>query len=1366
MGVVYRAHDPLLGRDVAIKIVAAEMLTPEIETRLRREAQIVARLDHPAIITVHDIGRHEGALFVVMPVVPGVAMRTLMTRGALRLGDVLNLTEQIARALDYSHRQGVVHRDIKPENLLVDGFGDGDPRVRIMDFGLARVTSESELTRITRTGTILGTIHYFSPEQIAGSALIDGRADIYSLGVILYECLSGKPPFSGDPQSVLYRIVHEHPHAPRGVDHDLAALVLQCLAKRPDDRPSRAREVADRIASYATRLTDADKHLNASAGAEASSSLAHMRVSSRIPFLGRSAEITRMCEVLDRTTHGESRILAITGDAGIGKSRLVIHLSAAAATLGLCVLHGRFVEEDVAFPFQSFCEVIQDAFSKRVHTSVTDQPDLSQVASDLVRLFPPLAEISEIRNLASETVDAPPPAEIADRFAMVETLARAFGLFADAGPLVIVFEDVHRAGASLEALKPIAARLATTSTLLVVTYQPNEARHNPQCTRLLEHLRSLDRFDHISIGPLDPEEHRAFVELLSGCRFVADATAKRLYDATEGNPLFTRELVAALLDAGRFKLDDDDALAFVQDNLPASTLPATIQQAIEHRIGQLPDPLRDLLSTASVFGRSCDLDAYAAISPDAQDFEAAIEELVDSGLLARESTPSGQRVAFTSTIVRDVLYSELSRRRRRALHRQIAEYLETRNAGRIGRVVQSIAHHYAEAGIGARAIEYGIKAAQQSLDAFKAEDAESTLRIVLSFLDDDGNSAPETEAEARMLTARAYRQQGRIEAAIAEARTAAGIFTSANDSARAASAWLLAAEAAWTGRMVDDARLMVGLGIANAREVDAREELIRLLTLGATLAGLAAESDLAEQYFREIDELKDIPSTMDATIGLVERGGSVRIPAGPDSSFDRLDPALITTDQQADIFACVFETLTLVVEGARVVPWLAADFTTEDGGRRFRFQLRENVSFHDGRPLTTRDVKYSYERLLRTAGSKGSGLLADIHGAQAYAAGEADELAGLRIVSNTEFVIELDHPIAFFPVLLTDPSTSILPEGHSPMASTWRDGCVGTGPFRLKSLDVDHQVVLEPNPFYWREGYPRCDELVFELNVLPDLIYSEFRAGTLSLANTLQLEHIEILRHDPEFARKFREMPSLSTSFLAFNVRRGPLADERLRHRVVAAVDVLDIVRRTMIRLTTPANSLIPPNLLGHSFQRPPAPPRYRGGEREDPVTLTAALSPAFNGRLATVRDALCETLDRAGIRLEIKGVWLQDLKDAHLTGEVDMILTTWAADYPDADNFAYGLMHTSNGQLGPFCGIPDIDLLAEEARAEGDPHARHLIYRKIEEVIERRALLLPLFHPQKYRFARPEVEGLTITSLSFPVVAYERLWARNGPSG
>jgi len=200
MGLVYRARQRRLGRDVALKILTPDLAhRPDFAERFLREAQAMAKLSHPNIVTVHDFGEREARYFLVMEYVDGTPLRKLMERGQLDGADALGLISQVCTGVQYAHDQGVVHRDIKPENILMDSSGG----VRIVDFGLARLVGTEDAAnpdwRLTRSSQVMGTPHYMAPEQMHAPRSVDQRADVYSLGVLLYEMLMGELPVGTFP---------------------------------------------------------------------------------------------------------------------------------------------------------------------------------------------------------------------------------------------------------------------------------------------------------------------------------------------------------------------------------------------------------------------------------------------------------------------------------------------------------------------------------------------------------------------------------------------------------------------------------------------------------------------------------------------------------------------------------------------------------------------------------------------------------------------------------------------------------------------------------------------------------------------------------------------------------------------------------------------------------------------------------------------------------------------------------------------------------------------------------------------------------------------------------------------------------------
>ena len=1858
MGVVYRAHDPLLNRDVAIKLIPPALLSSETEQRFQREAQLVAKMDYPAIVPIYDFGKHEGSLFFVMPVVQGTNLRGFMREQTFTLGEVIDIGVQVAEALDYSHSRSVIHRDIKPENIMVSREEGGRVRVRIMDFGLARGAAES---RLTKTGTIAGTLAYLSPEQVASSG-VDLRSDIYSLGAVLYESLTGEPPFSGELQSILYRIVHEIPQPPRSrgaaITEDLEAIVLSCLAKDPAKRPQRAREVSEALSRCQSRLHDSD--LTKSVMLTRTMVLPRPTLS---PFIGREKEVAELQQRLNTAVGGECQFVVVSGDPGAGKTRLLDEIENLAKARKLLVLHGRLVEQDGAFPYQGFCEAIQEYFRVRdTGVSSAGSIDLADLAPDLLSLFPMLTEISDIRSAAtgeSKLAQIAGPQGPENRTHIFELLARTLTRIAGGRPLILFLEDLHAAEVSIEALQYIVRRLGPTPTLIVGTYRSTEVDSRGALLRMLDSFRGDRRFASIALGSFASSDHRLFLQTLIGGADLSPTLIDRLYESTEGNPFFTKELVRSLLDSGGIAQDDTGSWNLSADTgLSTDALPATIQQAVEKRIERLPEDLREVLSIASVIGKTFDFRDLQTLAGEKEDVEDAVDRLVKDGLLEEERESRGDRLSFSSTVVRDVLYGAVSRRKRRSLHRKYAEHTERRHSGRLERVYPQLVYHFSQGDVPDKTVEYGLRLAKTALEAFSAEEATRSAKTALEFLDEEWEGDRSVEGEVRKLLAQAHRMAGDVDAALKEAEAAVKIFERENQKARAVSCFTLAAETAWQARRVDETARWVHRGMDAARTQADTDSLRHLLSLAATLANLRGEYDRANEFLEEAasigagskeaetDEMiprggrlvvalanpvharepvaidldeeaevltnvfetlividnegnlapalcekwevsdegrsfllklrggvrfqdghaftagdvkssferairhasREMPAAFAAIHGVAEfaekevsdvagivahadgrleirlqeplpiypalltdnhtgivrvdsdkpigtgpfrivsqgddrielernseywrsnlatldaiefrpglsavsiaaglrsgeldlsrdllpedledtlrdsrfRGGLVEAPkkntyfvvfnasTGPaardpmvrqalggvvrtrdlvwqtlgrfaqpaaclippamlghdpgkrrrtltreealdilrsasvptpirlqalvhpfvqdryglllttllsiwsdlgvevsiktstissyleahqdiaeldlfvgrwnadyddpddfthklfhsraglfrdffssveadqileeararsrpgvreslyrkfenllqDSAalvplfhdvdyrianprvrglklrstapyvnyselgkvesasameatrasggiiqvpvagvFYSLEPSLVSSSEQGETIPSIFETLTRDAGGARIVPWLAAEFKIEEGGKRYRFRLRDDVRFHDGRRLTSRDVRYSFERLLQNPDSECRWFYSQIRGAKALLGGEAGDLEGFRIHSAGEFTIELEEPISFFPVLLSFPGSAIVPEGCDHFNGSWQEGSVGTGPFRVVSFDTGHRLELERNKSYWRKGCPSIEGLIFSFGVSPADILSGFRGGRFSLASDLFPEDVEALRREPEFASGYRETPRLITYYAAFNTHRGPLSDQRLRRTLMRSVDVPSLIRRTLGRLAVPAHGLIPPGLLGHE---PASSARTASGQMQVPgqqsaeIELTAALNPVYFGEYAALIRELSHAFNQQRIKVRPVNRTMSEFAEARTGATVDLVVTRWIADYPDADTFVH-LLHSQEGYIGRFCGTPEIDRLIEKGRGETSPSLRHSIYRDIEEIVARDVLLLPLFHEQTYRFARPEVEGLSL-SYGAPAVDYASLRIR-----
>ncbi len=262
MGAVYRATHVMLKKPIAVKLIKPELVTSQDTIhRFHREARAASQLNHPNIVTIHDLGQAEdGTLYIAMELVPGISLKELVKKeGPLRPDRAVRLAKAINSALSLAHRKQIIHRDLKPQNIMVWQDNDGREQPKLLDFGIAK-TFESECPALTSTGLVLGTPHYMSPEQAQGTA-VDGRSDLYALGIILYEMLGGQVPFNDTSiPAILVKHLNEPPRPLTelrpDLDPALEAIVLRCLEKQPDKRYQNAEELAQALAAMESARGD------------------------------------------------------------------------------------------------------------------------------------------------------------------------------------------------------------------------------------------------------------------------------------------------------------------------------------------------------------------------------------------------------------------------------------------------------------------------------------------------------------------------------------------------------------------------------------------------------------------------------------------------------------------------------------------------------------------------------------------------------------------------------------------------------------------------------------------------------------------------------------------------------------------------------------------------------------------------------------------------------------------------------------------------------------------------------------------------------------------------------------------------------
>ena len=459
-----------------------------------------------------------------------------------------------------------------------------------------------------------------------------------------------------------------------------------------------------------------------------------------------------------------------------------------------------------------------------------------------------------------------------------------------------------------------------------------------------------------------------------------------------------------------------------------------------------------------------------------------------------------------------------------------------------------------------------------------------------------------------------------------------------------------------------------------------------------------------------------------------------------------LDPALSTDVPTGRAVSYLFDGLTQFSPDARVGPSLASRWDVTPDGRTYLFHLRLGVRFHDGSRLLASDVVHSFTRVLDPANKSGRPWpLYPIAGARAFAAGKATTVTGVTAVDDSTVRIALDTALAIFPKLLAMPVASVVPAKISPDFS---ERPVGTGAWTLVSWQHDDYLLLARNSEYFG-GAPKLDSLMIRIIPEPSTAVAEFESGNVDLLYVPEADAQRWERADEKKAL-LTSAPALRLWYVALNTTRGPLKDVRVRQALNHAVDVHTILDKLLGGRGHLAAGVIPPTLEGADGAR--APYAYdpaaakkllaaAGYAKGFDIELWVPQDPAF----ARVAESIQSYLAAVGVRAKLVQRESAAAREAARNGQADMIVKDWYADYPDAENFLYPLLHGANRGVGgnvSFYESSEFDRIVSLSRVEQDSAKRSALYRQADSLAFRDAPMIYLFFYNELYAVQPWVKG------------------------
>ena len=664
MGEVYRVLDLEQDRECALKILNEMMDEQAVRRRFHREFQVLNRLQHPRLVSTYTWGFAEERPYFTMEYLPGKTLEKIIADQAVlarfRASYFFTFVQQIAEGLAYIHAQGAVHRDLKPSNIMVLETEEGI-ETTILDLGLAKFRHLHSVS-ITQTGAAIGTAEYMSPEQGKG-LWVDHRSDLYSLGVILYEMLTGVPPFSGqNPVSVILKHIRESP-PPMGevniaVPEQTQQVVLKLLAKESVDRYQSAEELVRALQSGFVPPDDEQRDVPVKV--------------MRPQFVGRESEMKTLRAMLKDVLVGEQRVVLISGESGVGKSRLVEELLGDARVYNFLCLKSAGREEG------------------------------GQLYGALVDAF------QGMTNLMGRMPD---PVET-DKFSVMERCLQLLKRMRQQKPIVFCLEDIQWLDElSLEFLQYVLRDPEPCPFLLCLTCRWSNLEPISEEIEKFIHGNEFAGATHIQLKNLSQEASGYLAASMLGERSIPVDALQSLFRETGGQPLFVVEAVRTLVNADvvRQNVSGD----WQWGEFPEILLSDDFAEVLYRRVATLPAVQQRVLEYACVFLSDFSFELLAAVwRGDELELLDVLDDLIAEGLLDACGDDE-DRYRFSQELCRCAIYNRMQDVRRRLLHREIGNVLEEMEDAE--ELTEELADHFAAAEEQNKAVKYMCLAGKKAL---------------------------------------------------------------------------------------------------------------------------------------------------------------------------------------------------------------------------------------------------------------------------------------------------------------------------------------------------------------------------------------------------------------------------------------------------------------------------------------------------------------------------------------------------------------------------------------------------------------------------------------------------------------------------
>jgi tetratricopeptide (TPR) repeat protein/KaiC/GvpD/RAD55 family RecA-like ATPase len=713
-------------------VLKSSVLSEEAVSRFIREAQAVAKLNHPNIVSIYDIGKEDGEQFFVLEFVDGMSLRELMgtyPEGKCDIQTVLRVAIDICSALNYAHSQSILHRDIKPENILITQEGTA----KLMDFGLAKMLGQSSATQ---EGMIVGTVAYVAPEIALGKGA-DARSDLYSFGAVLYEMVTGKPPFQGeDPVKIIFSHIHDYPVSPSRLNPKVPQYLVECIMKLLQKEPAKRYQTASDLLAVLRDIAEGYLRETLVPSHKASVVVPSPRpISAReVQLIDRVEEMNMLREAADKAVRGEGGLIFLYGEAGIGKTRLTRELGAYARLRGMQVLYGRcpaLFRMDGVPPYILWSEVIKDYLEscspEQLYRVVGFYP------SEVCKLVP---ELKQKLGAIPQSLPIGPEQE---RDRLFEAVSQFITNISKEAPLLVVLDDLQWTDqTSLLLMHYLARGVYKTPLLLLGAYRETDIDDRHPLSPVLAELNRERLLQSVLLKRMSLNDVSEMIKQLLGQDDIPKEFCELVYEKTRGNPFFVEEVIKSLKEE-EVIYHEENRWGFKE--VSKIEFPKTVKSVIKARISRLDEDCQNILTLASFVGNDFSFEAICGVTNIEEDrLLELMEKLLKTGLVKERLIRGKDVYCFADIIVRDVVHEEVSHLRHKKLHSAVGCALENVYAKEIDQHFGELAYHFLEGGEKDKALDYFLKAGEKAQKLYAYVEAFSYFQHALDLLEDKGDN--------------------------------------------------------------------------------------------------------------------------------------------------------------------------------------------------------------------------------------------------------------------------------------------------------------------------------------------------------------------------------------------------------------------------------------------------------------------------------------------------------------------------------------------------------------------------------------------------------------------------------------------------